>query len=139
MLDALQSWFTAEASLWALLGGSFVAATLVPISSEVMLLAVLRAHPEQLWPALGVATLGNSAGGMVSYALGRLVPHRRAVRHEAWLVRHGAPALLLAWLPVAGDALCVAAGWLRLPWPACLLFMAAGRALRYGAVAALAL
>lgn len=137
MLAALQSFFTADASLWSLLAGSFLAATLVPISSEVMLVAVLRLHPELLWPALGVATLGNTAGGMVSFAMGRLVPHRRAVRHEAWLRRHGAPLLALAWLPVIGDALCVAAGWLRLSWPACLAYMAAGKALRYGVVAGL--
>lgn len=137
MLDALQSFFTAEASLWSLLLGSFIAATLVPVSSELMLFAVLRAHPDMLWPALGVATLGNTAGGMVSYAMGRLVPHRQAVPHEDRLRRHGAALLLLSWVPLAGDALCVGSGWLRLPWWRCLLAMAVGKAARYGAVAVL--
>jgi len=137
MLDALQSFFTAEASLWSLLVGSFVAATLVPVSSELMLFAVLRAHPDLLWQALGVATLGNTAGGMVSFAMGRLILHRQAVAHEALLRRRGALLLLLSWVPLAGDALCVGAGWLRLSWWRCLLAMAIGKAARYGVVALL--
>jgi membrane protein YqaA with SNARE-associated domain len=137
MLDALQSFFTAEASLWSLLVGSFVAATLVPVSSELMLFAVLRAHQDLLWPALGVATLGNTAGGMVSFAMGRLIPHRQAVAHEALLRRHGAWLLLLSWVPLAGDALCVGAGWLRLSWWRCMLAMVIGKAARYCVVALL--
>ena len=135
MLAALESFFTADASLWSLLAGSFVAATLVPVSSEVMLYAVLRLHPDLLWPALAVATLGNTAGGMVSYAMGRFIPHRQEIRHEQWLRRHGEPVLLLAWTPVIGDALCVAAGWLRLNAWHCLGWMAVGKAARYAAVA----
>jgi membrane protein YqaA with SNARE-associated domain len=137
MLDALQGFFTGEASLWSLLIGSFIAATLIPISSEVMLFAVLRLHPELFWPAIAVATLGNSAGGMVSYAMGRYIPHRREVKYEAYLKRHGPSMLLLAWVPLVGDALCIAAGWLRLAWLPCLLYMAVGKAARYLVVAGL--
>jgi membrane protein YqaA with SNARE-associated domain len=49
--------------------------------------------------------------------------------------KHGAPALLLAWAPIIGDALCAAAGWLRLPWLPCLLWMALGKGARYLVVA----
>ena len=138
MLDALQALFTREASLWSLLAGSFVAATLIPISSEVMLFAVLKLHPELFWPALLVATVGNSAGGMVSYGMGRFIPHRHEIRYEARLRRHGAPLLLLAWAPLIGDGLCVGAGWLRFAWWPCLLYMAAGKLARYLVVAGLA-
>lgn len=137
MLHALQSYFTAEASLWSLLLGSFVAATLVPVSSELMLFAVLRVHPDLLWPALAFATVGNTAGGMVSYAMGRFIPHRQPVRQEDRLRRHGAILLLLSWVPLAGDALCVGAGWLRLTWWKCLVAMAVGKAARYVVVAML--
>ena len=137
LLEALQSFFTQEASLWSLLIGSFVAATLIPISSEVMLFAVLRLHPELFWPAIAVATLGNSAGGMVSYLMGRYIPHRRELKYEAYLRRHGASLLLLAWVPLVGDTLCIAAGWLRLPWLPCLIYMALGKAARYLVVAGL--
>ena len=85
-----------------------------------------------------MATLGNTAGGMTSYLIGRLIPQRKLnLRAIEWLRRHGSPATLLAWLPIIGDALCVAAGWLRMHWAAALAFMAAGRLARYIVVAAL--
>ena len=136
MLPALEAFFTADASLWSLFMGSLLAATLVPVSSEAMLFAVLKLHPDLYWPAIAVATAGNSAGGMISYAMGRFIPHRTQVRHEAWLKRRGAGVLLLAWVPLVGDALCVGAGWLRLDWRACLAYMVAGRGLRYLLIAA---
>ena len=135
MLAALEAFFTADASLWSLFAGSLLAATLVPVSSELMLAAVLRLHPDLLWPALLVATAGNTAGGMISYAMGRFIPHRHTIRHEDKLRRWGAPALLMAWTPLVGDALCVAAGWLRLNWWQCLIWMALGKAARYGVIA----
>ena len=51
------------------------------------------------------------------------------------LVYMGAPVLLLSWVPLIGDALCVAAGWLRLYWLPCALFMALGKFARYWLVA----
>jgi membrane protein YqaA with SNARE-associated domain len=51
--------------------------------------------------------------------------------------RHGSPVLLLSWVPVVGDPLCVAAGWLRLNAGLCFLFMGAGKFARYWIVAAL--
>lgn len=138
MFETLQSLFTADASLWSLLAGSFIAATLIPVSSEAMLFAVLKLHPELFWPAIGVATIGNTAGGMLTYSIGRWIPHRKEIRYEAQLRRHGAAALLMSWAPLIGDALCLAAGWLRLHWPVCLGFMAAGKCARYLVVAWLA-
>jgi len=122
------------AELSALFAASFAAATLVPLPSEAALFAYLRMHPENLALALAAATLGNTAGGMTSYALGRLVPQKE-LKQLGTVQRYGPPALLFAWLPVVGDALCVAAGWLRMSWPAALGFMAAGRLVRYLAVA----
>ena len=138
VLESLQAWLSADAGLWSLLAGSFIAATLIPISSEVLLFAVISLHPELFWPALGVATLGNTAGGMVSYAMGRFIPHRREHKYEARVKRHGAPLLLLAWVPLIGDGLCIAAGWLRLAPLPCLLWMAVGKGARYLIVAGLA-
>ena len=136
MLQTLQSFFTQDASLWSLLASSFLAATLIPLSSEVLLFAVIRAYPDLVWPAVAVATLGNTAGGMVSYALGRWIPHKQPIRYEAQLQRHGAWLLLVAWVPLVGDAVCVAAGWLRLHWLHCLGFMALGKCVRYVVLAA---
>ena len=125
-------------ALWGLFAASFFSATLLPGHSEAALFTFLRFYPEQFWLAVGVATLGNTLGGMTSYVIGRLIPEKASARGLAWVRRYGAVSLLLAWLPVVGDALPLAAGWLRLnPWLSAL-FMAIGKFLRYWAVAALA-
>jgi membrane protein YqaA with SNARE-associated domain len=127
------------AALAALFAASFVAATLFPLPSEAALFAYLKAYPEHTALAVAVATVGNTLGGMTTYLIGRLLPNRqmdaRAVR---LLHRWGAPATALAWLPLIGDALSAAAGWLRVNWLAALAFMAAGRLSRYIVVAAFA-
>ncbi len=127
-----------ETGLWVLFSSSFLAATLLPGGSEAVLFGVLRFHPEQFWPALGVATLGNTLGGMTSYLIGRIIPPKQNLRGLEAARRHGAPVLLLSWVPVLGDPLCVAAGWLRLdPWRSAL-FIALGKFARYAGIAALA-
>lgn len=129
-------------ALAGLFAASFFSATLLPGHSEAALLAFLHFYPEQVWPALGVATVGNTLGGMSSYFIGRLIPEKGlekiTARGLAWVQRYGTLSLLLAWLPVVGDALPLAAGWLRLnPWLSAF-FMALGKFARYAAVAALA-
>ncbi len=131
-----------EGGLVAVFLAGFLAATVLPLSSEAVLFGYLRLHPGEWLPALVCATAGNTLGGLSTYALGRLVPERTHAKLDAralaFLSRHGSPLTLLAWLPVIGDAICLAAGWLRLNWLACAAWMAVGRALRYLAVAWLA-
>ena len=135
----MTDWIT-EPGLAALFASAFLSATLLPGSSEVVLVKVLLDHPSQVVAALVVATLGNTLGAMTTYFVGKLVPAEagspRAARANAWLRRHGAPALLLSWLPIIGDALCAAAGWLRIHWAVALAFIAAGKLARYAAIAA---
>ena len=127
------------AELATLVATSFVAATLVPLPSEAALFAYVHIRPQETMLAVAVATIGNTAGGMTSYAIGRLVPERKLnVRAIDWVKRYGPATTALAWLPLIGDALSVAAGWLRLNWRAGLAFMAAGRLARYIVVASLA-
>jgi len=136
------------ASLWALFVASFLAATLLPGGSEAVLFGVLRLDAENFWPALGIATLGNTLGGLSSYLVGRLIPWRPAAadahkerwrtRALAWTSRFGPVAMLASWVPLIGDPLCVAAGCLRLDWRRVTLYMAAGKFARYFAVAAAA-
>lgn len=127
-----------QASLWALFTSSLLAATLLPGGSEAVLFGVLALHSANYWPALAVATAGNTLGGMSSYLVGRVVPPKKDMPGLPALRRYGTPALLLSWVPILGDPLCVAAGWLRLnPW-LCALFMALGKFTRYVGVAALA-
>jgi len=126
-------------ALLGLFAASFVAATLFPLPSEAALFAYLQAYPQNVALAVAVATVGNTAGGMTGYLIGRFIPQGKInPRAGAWVRRFGAPITFFAWLPVVGDALCVAAGWLRIHWAAALAFMAAGRLARYSAVAFLA-
>lgn len=125
---------TAEQGLWGIFVSSFLAATILPGGSELLLFGFLKLHPAEFWPALGLATLGNTLGGMSTYACGRFLPKWQrldTLPHKARLARWGPAALLLSWVPLSGDALCLAAGWLKLPWLPCLLLMALGKALRY--------
>lgn len=117
---------------------SFVSATILPGASEVVLWALVRDQPALFWPAIAVATIANTAGGMTSYLIGRLVPPRDLPRGIAWVRRWGVVALLASWLPVVGDALCVGAGWLRLPAPLATVCIGLGKFARYLVVAAFA-
>ena len=126
------------AELLGLATSCFLAATLLPLPSEAALAVYLHFHPERTALAVAVATMANTAGGMTSYVIGRLIPQRTLdSRAVSWVQRFGAPATFLAFLPIIGDALCLAAGWLRVPWPGALAFMAAGRLARYLIVALL--
>ena len=122
-------------SLWALFASSFLAATLLPGGSEAVLYGVLRLHPDLAWPAVAVATVGNTLGGLSSYLIGRVLPQGKTLKGLALVQRYGSPVLLLSWVPLIGDALCVAAGWLRLPAGSAALYIALGKGARYVLIA----
>ena len=123
----------------SLLSSSFLSATLLPGSSEALLVALLIAKSASVYGLILVASLGNTLGGLTNIILGRLLPLKRQGRwHETamtWLQRLGPAALLLSWLPVVGDLLCVLAGWLRFGWLPSILFLAIGKTLRYIVIA----
>jgi membrane protein YqaA with SNARE-associated domain len=121
--------------LWGLFASSFLSATLLPGNSEIVFLALLHHAPALESAALVVATLGNTLGGLTSYLVGRLLPRPKEGRALAWMTRYGPAALLLAWVPVVGDGLCVASGWLRQNAAAAAAFIAAGKFARYYALA----
>lgn len=127
------------AALAGLFASSFLSATLLPGNSEFVLGAVVASAPPLLWTAVAVATVGNTLGGMTSYAIGRLLPERAtarlAPRSLALARRYGAAALLLSWVPVIGDALCVASGWLRQDWRLAAIAIAIGKFARYAVLA----
>lgn len=125
--------------LWGLFVATFLAATLLPGGSEAALFGVLKLDPGLLWPALAVATIGNTLGGLTSYFIGRSIPQHRTLRGLERVRRHGAAILLLSWLPVVGDPMCVAAGLLRLNFWLSAAFIATGKFGRYLVVAFLAM
>ena len=118
---------------------SFISATLLPLGSEAVVFGLVKLNPELFWPTIAVATVGNTLGGAVSWAMG-LASHKMVdrVRHSSthvkaleWLERIGPKACLFSWLPVVGDPLCAVAGWLKLPFWPCLVYMAIGKLARY--------
>lgn len=118
---------------------ALVSATLLPMGSEPAVLALVKVNAAMFWPAVLVATAGNTIGGAITWWMGygaekvyERVAHKPAqARALAWLQRFGAKACLLSWLPVVGDPLCAVAGWLKLPFWPCVLFMAIGKLARY--------
>ncbi len=132
---------TEPAALWALFGTAFVSATLFPLPSEGALIAFGRAFPGEIVLAVAVATVGNTLGGLTTYLLGRFSGRfiqkkgHFAPQVLATIARVGPASLLLSWLPLVGDLLCGLAGWLKLSWWQCALWMALGKGARYAIVA----
>jgi membrane protein YqaA with SNARE-associated domain len=136
-----QGWLSAEAGLAGLFASALVSATVLPGSSEVVMVGLLTAYPHLAWPAFGVATAGNVLGCVLTFGMGYAARQGyqrfQGMRFElsepamARLRRWGPPALFLSFLPLVGDALVLAAGWLRLPFGPSLAWMAAGKATRY--------
>lgn len=126
--------FSATNGLIGLFIGSFLAATLLPGGSEALFFVLVTQHPDRALSALALATLGNTLGGMSSYALAFILPQKISPDKTAMLRRYGPSALALAWLPLIGDAMAVAAGWLRLSWWRCALWMLLGKGLRYAVI-----
>lgn len=143
----LALWLGGQGPL-ALFASAFVSSTLLPGGSEVLLGAMVA---QQAWSTSSLlfwATLGNTLGSMTTFWLGwwaanRKRPLRQAGRGEQtalrWLERHGHWALLLAWTPFVGDALCLLAGWLKMAPLRASLLIAVGKLARYGVIAWLTL
>jgi len=118
---------------------SFVSATLLPLGSEPAVFGLAKINPAMFWPAILVATAGNTLGGAVTYWMGygaerayEKMSHRKPdARALRWLERWGTKGCLLSWLPIVGDPLCAVAGWLKLPFWPCLFYMAIGKFARY--------
>jgi len=123
---------------------SFLAATIVPLGSEPALAAIV--HRRETWALpVAIATLGNYLGACTTYALAMSASKavksertlRRMERASALIRRYGAPALLLSWVPIVGDAIVAAAGAARMPFLPFSLWTVAGKAARYAALAVL--
>jgi membrane protein YqaA with SNARE-associated domain len=119
---------------------ALISATLLPLGSEPAVFGLVKLNPEMFWPAVLVATAGNTVGGAISWAMGYFAErtYERVTHHPPhqaralkWLQRFGPKACLASWLPLVGDPLCAVAGWLRLDFWPCVLYMAIGKFMRY--------
>ena len=136
-------WLDSGLGLWSLFVTGFLSATLLPGGSEAAFVTLLKTTGYGAATLVLVATAGNTLGGMTNYYIGRLIPQGeqaelRAERALNWLRRYGYAALLLSWLPVVGDPLCLAAGWLRLRQGLCWVVIGIGKCLRYAGLAVVA-
>jgi membrane protein YqaA with SNARE-associated domain len=123
---------------------AFGAATLLPFYSEVTLVALL-AGGENAVLVWAIATLGNTLGAMVNWLIGRYLTHfeqrswfpfkpEKLHRSQLWFQKYGRWSLLLAWMPVGGDALTFIAGVMRVPIISFTLLTATGKGARYAVV-----
>ncbi|SHI11657.1 YqaA family protein [Ferrimonas marina] len=135
-------------TLWGLFASAFIAATLAPGGSEAILAYLVTQGEWPLLTLLLVATIGNTLGSMTSYLIGRWIHRKkrpqdlvsgRETRVLGWVERYGIWSLLLAWLPVVGDAIPLLAGWFRFPWLFSTLLIFIGKFLRYLVVALMTL
>jgi membrane protein YqaA with SNARE-associated domain len=119
---------------------ALISATLLPMGSEPAVFGLVKLNPELFWPAILVATAGNTIGGAITWWMGygaeRAYEHVRKrtpteLQALKWLHQFGPKACLLAWLPIVGDPLCAVAGWLKLPFWPCVAYMAIGKLARY--------
>ena len=127
-------------SLWLLFFSAFISSTLFPGGSEAAIAYLVSNDTYPNYLLIIIATLGNTLGAMTSWGIGRLISikysaqkltKKTQLKAVVRLQRYGSPVLLLSWLPVVGDPLCVAAGWLRIHWLSSLLFISIGKLLRY--------
>ncbi|MDG9792099.1 YqaA family protein [Brucella anthropi] len=124
---------------------ALVAATVLPMQSEAVLVGLLAS--EKLSPILlvAVASLGNILGALINWMLGRSIEHYKdrswfpasensLARAQGWYGRYGKWSLLFSWLPVVGDPLTVVAGVMREPLPSFIILVAIGKVGRYVAL-----
>lgn len=120
--------------------GSFLAATIVPFSADVLLIGMLVAGGSP-WLVIGIATAGNFIGGLTSYGVGRIgkwewieklgVKAETLEKQKAKVERWGAWLALLSWVPFVGDIFAVALGFYRTKFLPSAVFMLIGKAGRF--------
>lgn len=128
----------------SLFASAFLAATILPFYSEVVLFALLRNGGDPLMLVI-VATTGNTLGAVVNWVMGYFLlsfrdrrwfyfSEQQIARAQGWYQHYGFWSLLLAWLPIGGDALTLIAGIMRVRLWIFLLLVTTGKAARYIAI-----
>lgn len=139
-LNQLLQWLTLpQHGLSTVFVVAFVSATLLPMGSEPAVFGLVKLNPDLFWQAILVATAGNTLGGMFSWWMGwgahqavdRWKQSSTHVQALKWLEKLGPKACLLSWMPIVGDPICAVAGWLKMPFWSCALYMAIGKFGRY--------
>ena len=131
-------------SIWGLFLSAFISSTVAPGGSEAVLAYMVSQGHFQVQNLVIVAAIGNTLGAMTTWGLGMFAAKKFPLasllsekkQHALKIVRkRGIWVFFFSWLPLVGDALCFAGGWLKLPLlPACLVILA-GKLSRYAVIA----
>jgi membrane protein YqaA with SNARE-associated domain len=136
------------AAYLSMFSSALVAATLLPAQSEAVLVSLVLGGAQPVWALVTVASAGNVLGAVINWLLGRSIERFRdrrwfpvgpaalasaQTRYQRW----GKWSLLLSWMPIIGDPLTLAAGFLREPLPVFLLFVTIAKTARYLVLVAL--
>jgi len=130
--------------LWELFVSAFISSTIAPGGSEAVLAYMAATRCDGIVYLLAAATVGNTLGAMTTWGLGMLATRKfpaatllsvEKQKALATVKSRGHWALFFSWLPIVGDALCFAGGWLRLPLFSAFLVIMFGKFCRYLVVA----
>ncbi len=121
---------------------SFLAATILPLSSELVLSTMLLTDSFDKYLLLVVASFGNILGSSVNWYLGKKIlifkekkwfpaNERQIAKGEIYFKKYGIWSLLLAWVPIIGDPLTIVAGILRVKYFTFLLLVSISKISRY--------
>lgn len=131
-------------SLWGLFTSAFISSTIAPGGSEAVLVWLILQSTIPTWLLVATATVGNTLGASTTWLLGKIISNSYTFKGRmkppseyamTKIKKWGPPALLLSWLPVIGDALCFAGGWMQLPLIKSFIAILIGKFLRYLAIA----
>ena len=131
-------------SMWGLFLSAFISSTIAPGGSEAVLAYMVSEGNFQVQHLVVVAAIGNTLGAMTTWGLGMLAARKfplasllseKKQKALNLVKKRGVWVLFFSWLPIIGDALCFAGGWLKLPLlPACLVILS-GKFSRYAVIA----
>ncbi len=135
-----------ELNEWGYFGlfiASFLSATIIPFSSELILTALLFSGSNPL-ACLLIASLGNSLGGITNYGIGRLgnpkwmlklgMTESKLNRFQTTILKYGHWSAFFAWLPIIGDPLSIALGYFRAKFVPFIVLMTLGKTVRYAVI-----
>jgi len=126
--------------LWGLFVSAFISSTIAPGGSEAVLAYLVAEKLQSVMILVAIATLGNTLGALTTWWLGvfaaKKFPAEQVLDHKKqkslqWVRQWGAWSLLLSWMPIVGDGLCFAAGWLKLPLFFSIILILIGKLARY--------
>lgn len=135
----IESW-----ALWGLFTSAFISSTIAPGGSEAVLALMVSENQHPLEWLIMVATIGNTLGALTTWGLGLLTAKKYSVdkvfdprkkKSIDWVKKYGIWSLFFSWLPVVGDGLCFAGGWLKLPIIISVIVIFLGKLVRYTFVA----